>query len=87
MGEETCLKLAIIFISSTKTEMIEDVEADLIIGADGAYSKIRKIMANRLLFNCAQTYIEHGYVELFIPSVKNNEVSTINKHCNIINTS
>ncbi|XP_050464153.1 kynurenine 3-monooxygenase [Cataglyphis hispanica] len=58
---------------NTKTGAIEDAEADLIIGADGAYSKVRKIMAKRPLFNCCQTYIEHGYVELSVPSGKNNE--------------
>lgn len=60
-----------------KTGTIEDAEADLIIGADGAYSKVRKIMAKRPLFNCTQTYIEHGYVELSVPSGKNNEVSVV----------
>lgn len=28
----------------------------------------------RPLFNCSQTYIEHGYVELFVPADKNNKV-------------
>ncbi|XP_029673211.1 kynurenine 3-monooxygenase [Formica exsecta] len=56
-----------------KTGAIENTETDLIIGADGAYSKVRKIMAKRPLFNCSQTYIEHGYVELSVPSGKNNE--------------
>lgn len=63
-----------------KTGAIENTEADLIIGADGAYSKVRKIMAKRPLFNCSQTYIEHGYVELSVPSGKNNEVSVANKY-------
>lgn len=62
-----------------KTGAMENADADLIIGADGAYSKVRKIMAKRSLFNCAQTYIEHGYVELSVPSGKNNEVSVANK--------
>ncbi|KZC09826.1 Kynurenine 3-monooxygenase [Dufourea novaeangliae] len=47
-------------IFDTKTETIEEIQADLIIGADGAYSKVRKIMMKRPLFNCSQTYIEHG---------------------------
>ncbi|KAL6268533.1 hypothetical protein P5V15_001666 [Pogonomyrmex californicus] len=58
---------------NTNTGMKEDAEADLIIGADGAYSRIRRIMARRPLFNCAQTYIEHGYVELSVPRRKDNE--------------
>ncbi|XP_067209598.1 kynurenine 3-monooxygenase isoform X4 [Linepithema humile] len=56
-----------------ETGAIEDVETDLIIGADGAYSRVRKIMAKRPLFNYAQTYIEHGYVEISVPSGKKNE--------------
>lgn len=67
--------LAVSLVFSVKMGTIEDAEADLIIGADGAYSKVRKIMAKRPLFNCTQTYIEHGYVELSVPSGKNNEVS------------
>ncbi|XP_011257950.1 kynurenine 3-monooxygenase isoform X1 [Camponotus floridanus] len=58
---------------NVKTGTIEDAEADLIIGADGAYSKVRKIMTKRPLFNYIQTYIEHGYVELSVPAGKNNE--------------
>jgi len=54
---------------------MEDAEADLIIGADGAHSKIRKIMTRRPLFNYAQTYIQHGYVELSMPCRGDNEVS------------
>ncbi|XP_076239576.1 kynurenine 3-monooxygenase cn [Calliopsis andreniformis] len=56
---------------NTKTQAIEEVESDLIIGADGAYSTVRRIMMKRPLFNCSQTYIEHGYVELFVPAGKN----------------
>ncbi|XP_072757344.1 kynurenine 3-monooxygenase isoform X2 [Anoplolepis gracilipes] len=66
-----------------KTGGIEDAEADLIIGADGAYSKVRKIMAKRPLFDCAQTYIEHGYVELSVPSGKNNEFAMTGNNLHI----
>ncbi|XP_011332471.2 kynurenine 3-monooxygenase isoform X2 [Ooceraea biroi] len=57
----------------TKTGLLEDAEADLIIGADGAHSKIRGIMARRPLFNCTQTYIEDLYVEFNVPPGKNNK--------------
>ncbi|CAL1677759.1 unnamed protein product [Lasius platythorax] len=66
-----------------KTGAMENADADLIIGADGAYSKVRKIMAKRSLFNCAQTYIEHGYVELSVPSGKNNEFAMNGKNLHI----
>ncbi|XP_026296051.1 kynurenine 3-monooxygenase isoform X8 [Apis mellifera] len=60
-------------ILDTRTRKIEKAKADLIIGADGAYSIIRRTMAKKPRFNCSQTYIEHGYLELFVPSGKNNE--------------
>ncbi|KAG7213542.1 hypothetical protein KM043_002800 [Ampulex compressa] len=67
----------------TKTQTVDDVETDLILGADGAYSTIRKIMAKRPLFNCSQTYIEHGYVELFVPAGKNKEYVMSGSHLHI----
>nr|XP_031846052.1 kynurenine 3-monooxygenase [Nomia melanderi] len=70
-------------IYDTKTEMIEEIESDLIIGADGAYSTIRKMMMKRPLFNCNQTYIEHGYVELFVPAGKDNKFSMSGHHLHI----
>ncbi|CAK9830077.1 Kynurenine 3-monooxygenase [Anthophora retusa] len=70
-------------ILDTKTETIEEAEADLIIGADGAYSTIRRTMAKKPLFNCSQTYIEHGYVELFVPVGKNNEYAMSGEHLHI----
>lgn len=43
--------------------------ADLIIGCDGAYSEVRRQMLNQPGFNFNQSYIEHGYIELCIPSI------------------
>ncbi|XP_017796461.1 PREDICTED: kynurenine 3-monooxygenase [Habropoda laboriosa] len=70
-------------ILDTKTQTIEEAETDLIIGADGAYSTVRRIMAKKPLFNCSQTYIEHGYVELFVPIGKNNEYAMSGEHLHI----
>ena len=42
-------------------------DADLIIGADGAFSALRWKLQKRQRFDFAQTYIEHGYKELTIP--------------------
>ncbi|XP_026296044.1 kynurenine 3-monooxygenase isoform X4 [Apis mellifera] len=70
-------------ILDTRTRKIEKAKADLIIGADGAYSIIRRTMAKKPRFNCSQTYIEHGYLELFVPSGKNNEFMMSNKHLHI----
>lgn len=45
---------------------IHDVESDLIIGGDGAFSAVRMRMMKRGRFNYSQTYLEHGYKELTI---------------------
>ena len=44
------------------------VDADMIIGADGAYSVIRSKMMKQDRFQYSQHYIEHGYKELTIPA-------------------
>ncbi|XP_011137170.1 kynurenine 3-monooxygenase isoform X2 [Harpegnathos saltator] len=64
---------------STETGLTEDAEADLIIGADGAYSTVRRIMARRQYFNYAQTYIKHKYVELTVPAGDNKETDLLRK--------
>ncbi|XP_025602652.2 kynurenine 3-monooxygenase isoform X1 [Athalia rosae] len=50
-----------------KTMGEEQASADLIVGADGAFSAVRRIMMKKPLYNFSQTYIEHGYMELCIP--------------------
>ncbi|XP_055620642.1 kynurenine 3-monooxygenase isoform X2 [Toxorhynchites rutilus septentrionalis] len=42
--------------------------ADLIVGCDGAFSAVRKEIIKRPGYDFSQTYIEHGYLELCIPS-------------------
>jgi len=44
-----------------------EVEADLLFGADGAYSAVRSAMVRTDRFSYSQEYIEHGYKELTIP--------------------
>lgn len=44
------------------------VEADVIIGADGAFSAVRTAMLKTDRFNYSQSYLEHGYKELSIPA-------------------
>lgn len=41
--------------------------ADLLIGADGAFSAVRQAMQASDRFDFSQSYIEHGYKELTIP--------------------
>lgn len=50
-----------------ETDQTIELNFDLIIGADGAFSAIRKHMMKMPLFDFSQTYIEHGYMELCIP--------------------
>lgn len=49
------------------------VYADLIIGADGAYSSTRKELMRKIRFNYCQEYIEHGYMELNVPPTADDE--------------
>jgi kynurenine 3-monooxygenase len=42
-------------------------EAEIIFGADGAFSKVRGSMMKKDRFNYSQYYIPHGYKELNIP--------------------
>ncbi|KAJ3268408.1 hypothetical protein HDV01_003050 [Terramyces sp. JEL0728] len=44
--------------------------ADLIVGADGAYSKIREVLNRKVRMNYSQEYIDHLYVELRIPATE-----------------
>jgi kynurenine 3-monooxygenase len=43
-------------------------KADLLFGADGAFSALRHSMQFQDRFNLSQSYIEHGYKELNIPA-------------------
>lgn len=45
-----------------------EVTADIIIGADGAYSAVRQAFQRTDRFNYNQRYIDHGYKELVIPA-------------------
>ncbi|XP_053088876.1 kynurenine 3-monooxygenase isoform X2 [Pangasianodon hypophthalmus] len=45
----------------------KEIQADLIVGCDGAFSATRKQFLRRSRFNYSQTYIPHGYLELTMP--------------------
>ncbi|XP_058810783.1 kynurenine 3-monooxygenase isoform X2 [Phymastichus coffea] len=68
---------------NTKTEKEVNTRADLITGADGAYSFVRRLMSKRPRFNCSQTYIDHGYVELSYPIGKDNQHIMSGNHLHI----
>ncbi|KAI8086515.1 uncharacterized protein BX664DRAFT_282504 [Halteromyces radiatus] len=42
-------------------------QADFIVGADGAYSKVRDQMMRKIRMNFQQEYIDTGYCELYMP--------------------
>lgn len=51
-----------------KTGREEKIAAEVVIGADGAWSAIRKAMMGRVEnFNYSQSFLEYGYKELTIP--------------------
>lgn len=51
-----------------------EVKADVCIGADGAFSALRRAMFDNVMnFNYAQSFLEHGYKELVIPPTDNGE--------------
>ena len=52
---------------NTKTKEKFEVSPDVIIGADGAYSKVRAALQKRKRFNYEQSFLDHGYKELSIP--------------------
>ncbi|KAJ2855944.1 kynurenine 3-monooxygenase, mitochondrial precursor [Coemansia erecta] len=47
----------------------KSIQADLVVGADGAYSKVRQRMMTKVKMNYMQTYIEHDYCEFSMPPV------------------
>lgn len=62
------------------TMLCEDVngtqvtlKADMILGADGAFSAIREVMQKTDRFEYSQSYISQGYKELTIPAGTNGE--------------
>ncbi|KAM3963521.1 LOW QUALITY PROTEIN: kynurenine 3-monooxygenase cn [Aphomia sociella] len=68
--EANLRKGTLTFLKTDKKEKV-DVKADLIIGADGAFSAVRNSMMKQPLFDYSQKYIEHGYLELCIPADEN----------------
>jgi len=57
----------------------QTVQADLLFGADGAFSALRQSYAMMDRVNAAHHYIEHGYKELNIPAGENGSF-TMEKH-------
>ncbi len=73
--EQACLEVDLKNAAATfgSEEKPERVEADLLFGADGAFSAVRGAMMKTDRFSYSQQYIEHGYKELEIPPGPNGE--------------
>lgn len=54
-----------------RTGATRTATADLVVGADGAYSAVRAAMQKSERFNYAQDFLSHGYKELHIPASAN----------------
>jgi kynurenine 3-monooxygenase len=67
----------VFLIYRTGTNETVNQKADLIVGADGAFSTVRRHFMKQPMFNFSQTYIEHGYVELCMPPGQDGEVSIL----------
>jgi len=53
---------------NTESNETHTARADIILSADGAFSAVRAAMQRHSGFNYSQTYLEHGYKELVIPT-------------------
>lgn len=47
---------------------IEKISADILFGADGAYSKVRRLAQETPRFSYSQSYMPQSYIELHIPA-------------------
>jgi 2-polyprenyl-6-methoxyphenol hydroxylase-like FAD-dependent oxidoreductase len=63
----TTVKSILLYFRKTDGSQELEIHADLVVGADGAYSVLRKAMLRKPMINFSQEYIEHGYMELAIP--------------------
>jgi kynurenine 3-monooxygenase len=61
------------YVAGERTGEQVHFEADLIVGADGAYSRVRTCMTTRRGYNFSQEYLGHGYKELTIPPTADGE--------------
>ncbi|KAL1506144.1 hypothetical protein ABEB36_005561 [Hypothenemus hampei] len=69
-----------ITLKSIKSGEILQTTADLIIGADGAFSSLRSFMQKTALFNFSQNFIDHGYLELCIPPERGGKLHPNHLH-------
>lgn len=68
---------------NTSTGECQTITADLIVGADGAYSRVRQRMMTKVRVNFSQTYIEHGYCEFTMAANSNGKYAMDPNHLHI----
>jgi len=52
---------------------VHEKTADIIVGADGAFSPVRGVFQITERYDYSQSYIEHGYKELTIPALRDGD--------------
>jgi len=68
------LKNGIVYLKNADTGKLSEAKADLIFGADGAFSAVRyNAMQPTNRFNFSQTYVADGYREILLPASNNGE--------------
>lgn len=77
---EIAFSTTLVDVDSDGTVVLKDVndvtfsvQFDLVLGADGAYSKVRSSILRKSRTNFDRYFIDHGYKELTIPPNKDNE--------------
>lgn len=65
---EINLEQASLTLQNLESNETTHLNADIVFGADGAFSPVRGTMQRTNRFNYSQHYIEHGYKELTIPA-------------------
>ena len=63
---------SIVTFENTESKKNQNVKSDFLIGADGAFSVVRKKMVNKYKHDYDYNEIDHDYKELVIPAGKNN---------------
>ena len=63
---------SIVAFENTESKKTQNIKSDFIIGADGAFSVIRKEMVSKYQHDYEYNEISHDYKELLIPAGNNN---------------
>ncbi|CCG84390.1 protein of unknown function [Taphrina deformans PYCC 5710] len=61
----------------------EEIQADLTVGCDGAYSAVRKAMMKSQRMDFSQEYVEHAYLELSILPSEDGDYRLDKEHLHI----